>query len=150
MHPLVLVPLLVILDQAIKLFVRYNLHPGRSINLIPGVLKLTYLRNTGAAFGFLAHETEFLVSVGILAVLAVFYFLRRLPVERRWTRYGLSLGLAGAIGNLLDRVRYGYVVDMFQLKHWPGVFNLADVLIISGGILVIIELLRLDERELRK
>lgn len=150
MHPLALVPLFVLLDQAIKLWVRHSLYPGWSISIIPGILKLTYLRNSGAAFGFLAQQTEFLVAVGLITVLAVLIFFRRIPTERRWTRYGLSLGLAGALGNLLDRVMYGYVVDMFQLRYWPGVFNLADVFIISGGILVIVELLRLDERDLRE
>lgn len=140
MNPLWLVPILLLADQGLKLYVRAHFIPGWSVPLIPGVIDLTYLRNPGAAFGFLPGQTGFLVIISIAAVGAIIYLLSTLPIDKKLLRIGLSLGLTGAVGNLLDRVLYGYVVDMFDLSFWPGVFNIADLTIVTGVLLIIAEL----------
>ncbi|MBO8125936.1 MAG: signal peptidase II [Firmicutes bacterium] len=135
-----LVPLILLVDQGLKFYVKTHFRPGWSVELIPGVIDLTYLRNPGAAFGLFHHRTELLILMGVLAVTLIFIYYRRLPPEKYILRYGLAFGLTGALGNLLDRLFYGYVIDMFNLSFWPGVFNVADVAIIVGIALIVIEL----------
>ena len=142
-----LIVVLLLADQALKTYIRTKLVPGWSIVLIPGVLNLTYLRNSGAAFGLLTRKTEFSVIITVVAISTIIYVYPQLPKNKKMLRTGLSLGLAGALGNLIDRVRFGYVIDMFDLNFWPGIFNLADLAIVVGVILIIIDLLVVVERE---
>ena len=124
-------------DQATKAAIHACLSPTQSLPLIPPVLWLTYVQNTGAAFGlFRGHSIVFvLVSVMIAAWILMELTRRR---HRRWPiQLGLSLILGGAVGNLIDRLRVGYVVDFIDVRVWP-VFNLADSAITVGvGLLLV-------------
>ena len=129
------------IDQAVKALVLRTLPPDASVPLIPGVLSLTYVRNTGIAFGLLSGVP---LAVTVLAALTVVFLI--VYNEGHWLRDPLSraaagLLLGGAAGNLSDRFRLGYVVDYLDLRVWP-VFNLADTAVVCGGALLLWALFR--------
>ncbi|MCL2571474.1 MAG: signal peptidase II [Defluviitaleaceae bacterium] len=138
---------LVVMDQLVKLYAIRNLQGQPERPLIQGFLHLTYLENTGAAFGFLAgfDWAQIVLTVFKLVVLAAagWYFFK-LPNESRFTllRVPLVLVIAGGIGNLIDRVRFGHVVDMFVFRfiNFP-VFNVADIYVTTGIFLFAIMIL---------
>ena len=124
-------------DQATKLLICASLDPADSIPLIPSVLHLTYVQNTGAAFGLWRGYRGVFVLVSV--IIAAWVFLELLQRrDRRWPiPLGLSLVLGGALGNLVDRVRVGYVIDFLDVRVWP-VFNVADSAISVGvGLLLL-------------
>jgi signal peptidase II len=126
--------------------------PHQSIVLAP-FLALTYVRNTGAAFGVLAAapagvRLPLFVVVTILATAALVSYLRQTPPDQRWRVAALGGILGGALGNLLDRVRYGEVIDFVDVHwgnlHWPA-FNVADSVITVGVAIVILQTIRAGE-----
>jgi signal peptidase II len=139
-----------ILDQITKTLV-HNLMPlYHSIEIVPNFVHLTYIRNTGAAFGFLAGSRStlrmaFFLLVSIVAIACVIYLLKNLRPGRNTLTFSLSLILGGAIGNLIDRLRMGEVIDFIDLHwhrlHWPA-FNIADSAISIGVILLFIQMIR--------
>ncbi|MGI6604536.1 MAG: signal peptidase II [Firmicutes bacterium] len=137
--------LVFLLDQLCKLAVQRYLLPGETIPIWPGVFHLTYVQNPGAAFGILKYQTGFFVAVTVLVVAAIIVFARRLGPGMGMVRFALALELGGALGNLMDRLRYGYVVDFFDFRVWP-VFNIADSAIVVGVGLLFIYLLRSEGR----
>jgi signal peptidase II len=121
-------------DRATKLWAMHDLRFEGSVPVLP-FFELSYVENTGAAFG-LGHGANGLfiaVSVGLIAVLV--RLLRRWPKDDLWLQGGGLLVLAGALGNLYDRLFYRYVVDFLYLHHWP-VFNVADSCITVGACLL--------------
>ncbi len=135
MTPWLLVTLIVALDQASKLAVRAWMRPSGSIALLPRILHLTYVQNTGMAFGLFRGYPYVFVALAIGVAAWIVHELRQGP-RHGWAMYSLALVLGGAIGNLIDRVRLGYVVDFIDLRVWP-VFNLADSAITIGVIILI-------------
>lgn len=136
MRYMLLVAAIVIADQATKHWVRLALPPGISRPVIPGLVYLTHVQNTGAAFGLLRGYAPLLVAV-TTAVLVVAYLNRNnLAQERPVLRLGYALGIAGAVGNLVDRLLFGRVTDFIDLRFFP-VFNLADTAITFGVILLV-------------
>jgi len=130
----------VAVDQWLKWLVRTRMLPGDSIPLIPHVLHLTSVHNTGAAFGLLRGAGPLLILISVAVVIVLALSLRHAPddsaILRRLYRLGIWLVLSGAVGNLIDRLRFGYVIDFIDLRVWP-VFNLADSAITVGmGLLV--------------
>ena len=132
---LLVVALCIIADQALKLWTVANLALYESMPLLPGIVELYYIRNTGGGFSILTGHTWLLtvltvVLMGILAALLIKkVFTHPLAV---WT---LTLIIGGGLGNLIDRVRLGYVVDMFNVTfmNYP-VFNIADIFVVCGAI----------------
>lgn len=123
-------------DQATKALCLNVLTPGQSVPLLPSVLHLTYVQNTGAAFGLGQGQQRLFIgfSLGVIGWLC--YELRRpgpLPTLLVW---GSALVLGGAAGNLIDRLRWGFVVDFIDLRVWP-VFNLGDSAITIGVALLL-------------
>jgi signal peptidase II len=116
-----------------------------TIELIP-YFQLTYLRNQGAAFSFLSQaggwQRWFFIVLAVLASVAISMWLKRLPSDRRFEACAWALVLGGAIGNLVDRILYGYVIDFFDAYyrewHWPA-FNVADSAITLGVIMLLID-----------
>jgi signal peptidase II len=145
-HWLWLSGLLLGLDQWTKVWIMDSLWRGQRVNVVPGVLDLFYTVNPGAAFSFLANaggwQRPFLttIALGVSAVLLI--WLVRLPRAARLLPLGLSLVLAGALGNALDRLQHGYVID-FILVYWQGwffpAFNVADMAISCGALLLLID-----------
>ena len=140
-----IVALIVVADQLTKAAVRSHFQPGQSIPLIPSVLHLTYVQNTGAAFGlFRGHPNLFIVLSVFIGAGVMLELLRRRP--RTWPMdVALSLILGGAMGNLIDRVWFGSVIDFIDLRVWP-VFNLADSAITVGVILLLWQAIRRDPK----
>lgn len=143
------VALVVIVDQAVKALVRPRLELFDSITVIPGFFSLTRVHNTGAAFG-LMNNIDFPFKAAVLALLqtaalvGLTVYVAMLAPEQRLTRVGLSFVIGGAIGNLIDRVIYGYVLDFFDFYRggWHfWAFNVADAAINIGVALMILEML---------
>lgn len=126
---------LVVLDQVVKLLVRHNIPLGGSITLIPGVMDLSYVQNTGAAFSLFQEHTWVLAAVSlVVAVLLILALIKKI-FTRPWGVISLAVVLAGAVGNLIDRVFLGFVTDMFQTTFMNfAVFNVADICVVLGGI----------------
>jgi len=139
--------LTVIVDQITKFAIHACLSPGQSLPVIPSVLHLTYVQNTGAAFGLFRGYVGLLVLVagGTIAWIVMELLRMRRPPphpshgqapQSRLMEVALALVLGGAAGNVIDRLRLGYVVDFIDVRVWP-VFNLADSAITIGvGLLV--------------
>lgn len=115
--------------------------PDQSIPILGDLLRLTYVANRGAAFGILQDRTLFFVAVGLVVVVVIVASYRYFPVNGALLNIALGLQLGGAIGNLIDRIRYGYVVDFIDVAIWP-VFNLADSAIVIGVGILALRLLR--------
>jgi len=119
------------MDQATKFWIQSRMTTGESTPVIAGIFHITYILNAGAAFGILENKTWFFIGVALLLIAGVAYIYPRLPVDRPFLKLGAGLLTGGAIGNLIDRVRIGYVVDFFDFRIWP-VFNVADICIVCG------------------
>ena len=133
-----------VLDQLSKWLVVQNLPLGASQDVLGSLLRLHHVQNTGAAWSMFRDSTFALAvfSVLLLALLAVWFFVT--APERRGQRLALSVIMSGALGNMLDRFRLGYVVDFLELPHWP-VFNVADIFLCCG-VAVLAVLILLEER----
>ncbi len=121
-------------DQFTKALVTGNLMVGESIPP-DGLVRITYVVNTGAAFGMLPQYSVYLALIAIVVIALVLFYQRYLPNDILLIKVALGLQLGGAVGNLIDRLRYGYVVDFIDTRVWP-VFNLADSAI-SVGVVVL-------------
>jgi signal peptidase II len=135
-------------DQAAKAVVAANLPPNHlwmPIEWLAPYLSLTHTHNTGAAFGMFPAGGQVFTVISIVVSVAIVLYFHNLPPGRWWVRAGLSLQLGGAIGNLIDRFRLGYVVDFIDLHRFP-VFNLADSAIVVGVSILAVTML-LEERQ---
>ena len=144
------IAVIVIVDQLTKAIVDRTMSLHDSISLIPGFFNFTYIRNTGAAFGIFsgAHEVfrlPFLIGVSILAIGFIVVMLKRLRPGETGLAMALAFILGGAIGNLIDRVIYGEVIDFLDVYwsnyHWPA-FNVADSFITIGVTITLFYLIR--------
>ena len=136
---------IVALDQITKTIILNSLELYHSIKIIPGFFNITHIHNPGGAFGFLADQSASVrvivfLFVSILALGFIFYFYRKTPETHKMLATGFALIFGGAIGNLIDRVRFGTVVDFLDVYiknlHWPA-FNIADSAITIGmGVFV--------------
>ena len=130
---------LIVLDQITKAMVRRSLSPAESIELIRDVLYLTYVRNTGAAFGLMPGGRSLFIGTSILVLVGIGVYRWRRRPDAAWLVVALALATAGAAGNLIDRAIVGRVTDFvdFSLIHFP-VFNVADTAIVIGvGMLIV-------------
>jgi signal peptidase II len=128
--PLVVLVATLVADQLTKGLVGLNMSPGQSVPE-SGLFRLTYVTNTGSAFGLFPNQTLFLVLASFVGIGVLLVFYRTHPVNNTMLHVSLGLQLGGAIGNLVDRVRLSYVVDFIDVGAWP-VFNLADSAIVVG------------------
>jgi signal peptidase II len=149
---LVLISLLVVgLDRLSKLWVVHHVNPGGAITVVPRAFRITHVMNTGAAFSLFSESASpelvrnSLIGFSIFAVLVVLVLLWRVGRTLTITSVALALILGGAIGNMYDRIRYGYVVDFLEVHiihyHWPD-FNVADSCIVIGALLLMLEIFR--------
>ncbi len=134
----------IVLDRLTKLLVMDRLELGDSITVIPGFFDLAYVQNTGAAFGMLAlmdntYRVPFLVASTLAAVGLLAYFVKKTSPKDVLVLIALALVIGGALGNLYDRLAYGYVIDFIDcyvgFRHWPA-FNVADSGITVGILLL--------------
>jgi len=153
--PLALILVTVVaLDQVTKAILQRSLALHEYRPVIDGLLSISHVRNRGAAFGILSdaglpYQGVVLSVVSLLALVAIGVYAWRLPAAARLPRLALAFVLGGAFGNLIDRVRFGYVVDFIHVywnQHvWPD-FNVADSAITTGVCLLILDMLRSERR----
>jgi signal peptidase II len=144
---LILSAVIIVLDQVSKWYVVQNLTLGVPLPVLP-VFDLTLLHNTGAAFSFLAGQSGwqrwFFTVLALGVSMLIIYWLYRLPRAQRWTGAALALVVGGALGNVIDRMRLGYVIDFIHV-HWHDAyfpaFNVADSAISVGAVMLALEML---------
>jgi len=136
-----------VLDQVTKwLIVQWLREPGASVSVLWPVFSLTYVTNTGAAFGLFANQNLLFIFIAVAVIAVILFFYRYLLADHLLLRISLALQLGGALGNLLDRLRLGYVVDFLDFRVWP-VFNIADSAITIGVLLLIYTLVFQPDRQ---
>jgi len=141
-----IVGVVILLDQLSKFFALQGLSPQASISLIPNVLDLTLVRNPGVAFGLFGGSTALLFTVITVSLVVLFFISNRSHHQASPSvRWALSLILGGAIGNWIDRLRFGAVIDFIDFRIWP-VFNIADSAITVGVCIYLIHVLSSKER----
>lgn len=147
---IILILSIIILDQVTKYLASVYLKPtpSQTIPLIKNVFHLTYTENRGAAFSILQNRRFLFITVTVLFIIFTVYYLLTHRRENILIKISLSIVLAGAVGNLIDRIRLGYVVDFmdFRLINFP-VFNVADCAVVIGSILLGYYLLFISEKE---
>jgi len=148
---LISILLILAVDQCTKLWVYSKLGERESIPLIRNILHITFVRNTGAAFGLFKQGTFIFILISLAAVVFISLLILGAIKKGRFSSsspqfdFGLIFILSGALGNLVDRVRFGYVVDFIDVRIWP-VFNMADMAITIGTGLLIFSFLRQEKR----
>ena len=152
---LALTPLIIVIDQLTKLYIDGSMKLYESIPVIDGLFSITYLRNRGAAFSFLSDASwrlPFFLLATVIAVIAILMAFKKLRDDQRFAAVALTMILAGAVGNLIDRVRMGEVIDFLDAywrgHHWPA-FNVADSAICVGVAMLALDLFR-EERRAKK
>jgi signal peptidase II len=150
---------LVALDQLTKIYIHANFALGESVPVIKDIFHITYVRNIGAAFGAFreapeAFRTIFFLSMPPIAVALVLYLFRSVENTDRWQVFSLSMIFGGAIGNYIDRLRFGFVIDFLDVHYkqvwsYPA-FNVADSAIVCGVIILMYLMVTRDMAERRK
>jgi signal peptidase II len=145
---------IVVADQITKFIVRSTIPLYAKHVIIPSLLDVTHVQNTGAAFGLMnaadfPYKSAVMIAIAVLALVAISIYARQLGAHERLSRYGLALILGGAFGNLIDRAIAGYVVDFVDV-YWGDAhfwaFNVADAAITVGAILVLLEMVGIGRR----
>ena len=144
--------LIVVADQLSKTWIRTNLPEGRSLFEI-GFLRITHVHNTGAAFGLFPDQSFVLIIVALIGITAILVYAlviyRYFPLpDGMLGKLALGLVFGGTLGNLIDRLRFGYVTDFIDFGFWPA-FNIADSAVTVGVIIFAYSLLRLARAEKR-
>lgn len=127
---------IILIDQLSKVYIQETMTVGMSLPIITDVFHITYIVNPGAAFGILENQRIFFIFIAIAMILVVAYIYPKIPSNSGFLRLGIALLVGGAIGNVIDRVKSGYVVDFFDFRIWP-IFNIADITIVAGVTLII-------------
>lgn len=146
--------LVIVIDQITKRIVDTTMQLYQSIELIP-YFQLTYMRNQGAAFSFLSGaggwQRWFFIGLAVIASVFICFWLKKLNRSQRWEAIAWSLVLGGALGNLIDRILYGYVIDFLDVYigdwHWPA-FNVADSAITVGVAMLLLDSFKPQPRSL--
>lgn len=152
---LITTTLSLVLDQLSKLYIDQTFKLYQSLVVIENFFNITYIRNQGAAFGIFADSSfrvPFFIGIAVVAGVAILWAIHRLRDDQKLLCFGLSLIFSGAIGNLIDRIRLGEVIDFLDVHwyqyHWPA-FNVADSAICVGVALLLWDMWR-DERNKRR
>ncbi len=145
--------LVLILDQATKLYISRTMELYAMVPVVPGFFTITYILNKGAAFSFLAqsaYRLPVLILISLIAATVILVFFRKLRPDQKFTAFCLSLIFAGALGNLIDRLRLGEVIDFlfvhWRNHYWPA-FNVADSAICVGVFLLAIDMFLEEKRQ---
>ena len=144
-----------LLDQASKLYIHRTMELFQSIPVIDGFFNIFYIRNRGAAFSFLSQASwrlPFFIAVSLIASAVILVAFGRLRNDQKLAQASLAMIFSGAVGNLIDRVRMGEVIDFLDVywgsHHWPA-FNVADSFICVGVALLALDMLREERRTKR-
>lgn len=141
------------IDQATKIYIDRVMDLHSSITVVENFFSITYMRNKGAAFSFLSnfnYRIPFFVAVSMVAIFVILSVLYKLRPDQKFAVVSLSLIFSGALGNLIDRIRLGEVIDFLDVHwythHWPA-FNVADSAICVGVFLLAIDMYREERRQ---
>ncbi|MGI6406799.1 MAG: signal peptidase II [Syntrophaceticus sp.] len=130
-----------LIDQFTKGMIVNQMEPGESVPVISQIFHITYVRNPGGAFGILAHKTEIFVVMAVLFIILVSILPIYFPGRNLKMSCALGILTGGVMGNLLDRLRTGYVVDFLDFMVWP-IFNAADICIFTGAIFLFVFIMK--------
>jgi len=133
-------------DRWTKYYIQSHMLPGMSIPVISHVFHITYVLNSGAAFSLLEHQTGLFIGIALVILAAIGYYYPWIAAGSLLLRAGVGLAAGGAIGNLIDRIETGYVVDFLDFRIWP-VFNVADMAIVVGLGLIAMQILYFSRKE---
>ena len=137
------IALLIILDQLVKWAVVSNIKLGEVKGFIPSIMSLTYLQNTGAAFSILENQQWLFTIITLLVIGGAIWYLIKNIKGSFWLISGLTLIIAGGLGNFIDRLRQGFVVDMFQVDFINfAVFNVADTYLTLGVLIMLLVIIK--------
>lgn len=136
MYPYLIAIFVVVMDQLVKLLVLAKVMPYGNVTVIKNFFTITYVENRGMAFGMFQNKMIFLIISTILISTVVSYFIYKLSKKNVFVTICLSCILGGALGNLIDRIRQGFVVDYLSFSIFPPVFNLADSAVVVGAFVL--------------
>lgn len=139
-----------LVDQLVKLIVRFNMMLNSSFAVIDNFFYITYVHNYGAAFSIFNGNRFFLISVTFVAILIIYHFLIKGKCLNKYDIFFFSLLYGGILGNLYDRIFYGYVIDFFDFYIFNynfAIFNIADMCIVISMILILFDVIRGDKNE---
>lgn len=140
---------LALLDQVTKFLIRQNLDPGEYVEVVPGFFNISYVRNTGAAWGMMSGFGNLLIALSLVMLVVIIFFRKHFLTDTLIHKIATGLMIAGIVGNLIDRVRLGYVVDFldfhWRTHHFPS-FNVADSAICIGVGLYMISQVFLENK----
>ena len=140
--PLTIV-LLIVLDQLVKWTIVSNIKLGEVKGFIPSIMSLTYIQNTGAAFSILENQQWLFTIITLLVIGGAIWYLIKNIKGSFWLISGLTLIIAGGLGNFIDRLRQGFVVDMFQVDFINfAVFNVADTYLTFGVLIMLLVIIK--------
>lgn len=142
-----LVILLVAADQLIKWAVVANIPLGDSVTVIPGLLNWQYIQNRGAAFGLFQNQRWIFIVLTSLLVIAAIVFMFTKYCNHKLLIASLILIIAGGVGNLIDRIFLGYVVDFISFSFFPPIFNFADSCVCVGAVMLAVYILFFDSKQ---
>lgn len=138
-----IIAVLIVLDQVVKAYVVQNIALGEIKSWIPNLVSLTYLQNRGAAFSILQDQQLLFAIITLVVVVGAIWYLHKHMEDSLWMVLGLTLIIAGGLGNFIDRVSQGFVVDMFHLDFINfAIFNVADSYLTVGVIILLIAMLK--------
>ena len=142
------IALLIILDQLVKWAVVSNIKLGEVKGFVPSIMSLTYLQNTGAAFSILENQQWLFTIITLLVIGGAIWYLIKNIKGSFWLISGLTLIIAGGLGNFIDRLRQGFVVDMFQVDFINfAVFNVADTYLTFGVLIMLLVIIKEENNE---
>lgn len=128
---------ILVLDQFTKYIIKQNFQLNQSISIIKNILHLTYVTNTGSAFGLFKGFNFVFILFSFIVVIVIVHYLKKINQNEKLLQFSIGLLLGGTIGNLIDRLAYGSVIDFIDFRIWP-VFNIADSAVTISIILLII------------
>ena len=137
------IAILIVLDQLVKAYVVQNIALGEIKSWIPNLVSLTYLQNRGAAFSILQDQQLLFAVITLVVVVGAIWYLHKHMEDSFWMVLGLTLIIAGGLGNFIDRISQGFVVDMFHLDFINfAIFNVADSYLTVGVIVLLLAMLK--------
>lgn len=138
-----IIAVLIVLDQVVKAYVVQNIALGEIKSWIPNLVSLTYLQNRGAAFSILQDQQLLFAVITLVVVIGAIWYLHKHMEDSFWMVLGLTLIIAGGLGNFIDRISQGFVVDMIHLDFINfAIFNVADSYLTVGVIILLIAMLK--------
>lgn len=136
-----IIALLLWLDLGTKWWMEAYLKLGQSVPVIPECLSWKLIHNTGVSFGLFSGYTLILIGIQLILVLTIVFVYKNFQPKSFLCWFGFALLLSGSIGNLIDRIRFGYVIDFISFRWWPAIFNIADIEIRTGALLLVYQYL---------